>query len=1058
VALTVGELNAILSVDDRAVDPALRRMEQALRATGQRVGDDAESAGQQAGTALGGGFIRGLDGRWRDLRGMLVDEVTAAQLEAEGQAHRAGQQVGGALTDGAGDALGDLRRTAGQAGDDAGGALGDGLADGGTAGADEAAQSIGDRLRDRLKLAAAGAGVAIGAVLMDATAQAMEQGQISGRLAAQLGATGPEAQRYGHIAGQLYASAVTEDFQGAADAISATMRAGIAPPGATEAQLQSLATKVSDLATTFELDLGQTANAVGQAIKTGLAKDGTEALDVFTRGLQVMGPRADDLMDTFNEYSTVFRQTGLDAKTATGLLSQGMKAGARDTDVVADAIKEFVLITQGGGKKVDEAFAKIGMSGKDMQSMLAEGGPTAARAMDMVFDRLRAVKDPAERSALAVQLFGTKAEDTQKALFELDPSKAADALGTVGGSADEMGDKLRDNSGARLEAFKRGMQQNLVDVIGGEVLPRMQGFFTFLSENKPAVYGLIAAVAALGTAFAVASIGVWAMNSAMLANPIFWIIAGIAAGVAGVVLLIVTYWDEIKTATGTAWDWVVAKVTSAKDGTLAAIAYLAAIPGMVGAWFGDMKDRAVTKGTELVVWVNGWPGRIYAGIAGLGSGLSQRASTAWQNFRDAAVQKATAFGVWVAGWPGRISNGIGSLNKLLYDKGVNVVQGLWNGIKSMGGWIMSQLTSWAKSVIPGPIAKALGIASPSKVTTAQGKWIAKGLVKGLTGSQKQVQGAADKLADIVRQSLSGKKERAALKKINKAGNSLYFLAGWDKKVAGQLKTAKKKVADLKKERDKLSADVKKGILDSADITKQDTGGWPQTAETILAGLRQDTIAAQTFAKNLATLRKKGVRADLVAQIAQAGVEGGSSAAAALANANGDQIKQINSQQAALVKAAGAAGTTAGDAMYKSGIQAAQGLVRGLTSQQKWIDKTMLRIAKSMSKSIRKALGIKSPSRVMAQVGAYTAQGLIQGVEGQRSAVNRSMASLVETPTAGSWDMASASARRAAANRTVIEIRSSGRGVDDFLVEGLRRGVKKKGGGDVDLVLSGRRSN
>jgi hypothetical protein len=118
---------------------------------------------------------------------------------------------------------------------------------------------------------------------------------------------------------------------------------------------------------------------------------------------------------------------------------------------------------------------------------------------------------------------------------------------------------------------------------------------------------------------------------------------------------------------------------------------------------------------------------------------------------------------------------------------------------------------------------------------------------------------------------------------------------------------------------------------------------------------------------------------------------------------------------------------------------------------------MLALAKHMSKGIRKALGIKSPSRVMAEVGRYTAQGLVAGLEGQRSAVNKTMASLVETPTAGSWDMRSAQARRDAARRTVIEIRSSGRAGDDFVTESLRRSVRKKGGGDVDLVIAGRRS-
>jgi hypothetical protein len=52
VALTVGELNAILSVDDRAVDPTLRRAENALRASGQRMGDDASASGQRIGDGI----------------------------------------------------------------------------------------------------------------------------------------------------------------------------------------------------------------------------------------------------------------------------------------------------------------------------------------------------------------------------------------------------------------------------------------------------------------------------------------------------------------------------------------------------------------------------------------------------------------------------------------------------------------------------------------------------------------------------------------------------------------------------------------------------------------------------------------------------------------------------------------------------------------------------------------------------------------------------------------------------------------------------------------------
>ncbi|MEU4171025.1 phage tail tape measure protein [Streptomyces sp. NPDC026665] len=1032
MALTVGELNAILSVDDRAVNPALRRAEQALRAAGGTMGDDAERAGQQAGTALGGGFVRGADGQWRNMRAELVDEVTAAALEAERAAHMGGQRAGDAL--------------------------GDGLTDGAADGADDAVDATESRL-SRLKTAALGVGAAAGAVLIDAFGQAMEQSQITGRLGAQLGATAPEAQRYGHVAGQMYANAVTEDFQGAADAISVTMRSGLLPTGATEAQIQSISTKVSDLASTFELDLGQAANAAGQMIKTGLAKDGTQALDVMTRGMQVMGPRADDLADTFNEYSTIFRQMGLDAKTTTGLLSQGMKAGARDTDVVADALKEFTLITQGGGKEVDAAFKQIGLSGKEMQAAFVKGGPAARAALDKTFDGLRKMKPGVDRNNVALALFKTKSEDTQKALMALDPSSATDALGKVEGASEKAGNSLRDNAGTRVTQFQRTLQQGLVDFLGTSVIPKLSILFDFVQEHSGVFKVAAAGVLALGAAFAIASIGVWAMNSAMLANPMFWIIAGIAVALVGLVMLVVTYWGQIKSATLTAWSWVVDKVNWAKDGIMAAVGYLAAIPGKVSTWFGQAKDYAVAKLTALIAWLTGLPGRASAAIAGLGAAIVAKANTAWNSFKAASASKAVAFLGWVKGLPGRISSQMGSLSGLLVNKGINVVQGLWNGIKRMGGWIRDKLIGWAKSAIPGPIAKALGINSPSKVTAAQGRWIARGLVEGLTGSSKQVKAASLKLSDIIADSLApGKRRSRALGKLSAGTKQLLKLAHQEEALAAKSKTATKKLDDLRKARAKLAADVAKGVLDSADITKQDSGGWPQTAETILAGLKQDTAAAQLFAKNLATLRKKGIRSDLVAQIAQAGVDQGSSAAAALANANASQVKQINSQQAALVKAANAAGSTAGDAMYGAGIHAAQGLVKGLASQQKAIESQMMRIAKGMSKSIRAALGIKSPSRVMALVGQYTAQGLIKGVEGQRGAVNASMASLVDTPAPGSWDMASPRARAAAAQKVIVEFRGDSSGETAYLMGKMRRGVTGTAGGDVEFAFSGRRSS
>ncbi|MBK3563230.1 MULTISPECIES: phage tail tape measure protein [unclassified Streptomyces] len=1053
MALTVGELTGIISIDDRTVDPALRRVEQAMRQTGVRLGQDADDAGQAAGRNLGGGFVRGADGQWRNMQAQLVDAVTAAALEAESAAHRGGQRVGDGFGDG-------LTQGARQAGDDAGAAAGDGLTTSGDDGADDAVSSWSDRLGG-LKTAALGIGVAAGAVLMDAFGQAMEQNQITAKLGATLGATPAQAQRYGKIAGQLYAGAVTEDFQTAADTISSVMGSGLIKPDATNSQIQSISTKVSDLATTFDQELGGVTNAVSQLMRTGLAKSADEALDIVAKGFSTSANKGDDFLDTLNEYSTQFKRVGLDGKTAVGLIDQAIKGGARDSDQVADALGQFGELTIGQSKTVQSAFQSIGLSSDAVASKLKKGGKSGQEALQMTLDALRGTKDETTKLNAATALFGDPGTVMGDALFAMDPAGAAASSGMdkAAGSAKKLGDSVRNNAATQVEQFKRGAMQKLVDFLGTTVIPALTKFFGFLQDHQTelkTVGIIIAAVVvpalvALGVQSLIAA-GRMATAWVAALGPVGWI--GLAIG--ALVVLVITYWDQIKSATLAAWGWIVGKLIWAKDMAVAAFLNFTLVGLIIKHW-GAIKSATMTAWNGIVGFVKGIPGFLYNAF--LNWTLLGLIIKHWSAIKTATVNKATEMVNWVRGLPGRISRAMGSLGSLLTQKGRNVVQGLWNGIQGMGGWIRSKLMSWAKSAIPGPIAKALGINSPSKVTKAQGRWIARGLIDGLTGSSKQVKAASAKLSDIIADSLSpGKKRSKALGTLGKGTKQLLALASKEEKLAARLKTASKSLADQIKARDALAADVKKGVLDGADITKQDSGGWPQTAESILAGLKSDTAAAQLFAKNLATLRQKGVRSDLIAQIAQAGVAQGSSAAAALANANSGQVKQINSQQAALVKAAGQAGATAGDAMYGAGIRAAQGLVSGLKSQQSAIERQMLAIAKGMSKSIRAALGIKSPSKVMALVGQYTAQGLIKGVEGQRSAVNSTMQSLVDTPGPGSWDMASSRARSAASQKVVLELRSSGRSEDNYLVGRVRRGIRNVSGGDVDLALTGRRSS
>jgi tape measure domain-containing protein len=98
------------------------------------------------------------------------------------------------------------------------------------------------------------------------------------------------------------------------------------------------------------------------------------------------------------------------------------------------------------------------------------------------------------------------------------------------------------------------------------------------------------------------------------------------------------------------------------------------------------------------------------------------------------------------------------------------------------------------------------------------------------------------------------------------------------------------------------------------------------------------------------------------------------------------IDQINELDKELLDTSTKLAKDAANNLYQAGVDAAQGLVDGLKKRQVDIQGQMDEIAKAMVASIKRQLGIKSPSRVMAEVGKFTAQGVIQGLQMTSQAV------------------------------------------------------------------------
>ncbi|WP_405698194.1 phage tail tape measure protein [Streptomyces coelicoflavus] len=749
MALTVGELTAFITVDNRAVAPSLRRAENALRASGQTMGSDAERAGQQAGQRLGEGLVRGADGQWRNMRGDLVDASTAAIAEAERVMRQGGRRIG----------------------EETGDALGDGLADAGGQGAARAGQSITDKLGG-LKLAAAGVGASAGAFLMSAFSEALDQSTITARLGAQLGTTPPVAKQYGKIAGQLFTGAVVDSFQDGADAIRAVAGSGLFPPGATNAQLQSIATKAADLANAFDVDVSEAAQAAGIAVKTGLAKNSTEAFDLITKGMVGLGKDSEDLLETISEYGVQFAKSGLSGRTAVGLMRQAIQAGWKDTDKLADAFKELELRVTGGGKAQVEALQSIGLNADQMIAALSAGGQRGEDAMAQIHDAIVELGPGSNVAKKAIQdLFGGPGEDLGAAFFKLNLHEAQKAMGNVAGESDRLGKSLRENAGTRVKQFQRGMQQGLVDFLGGTVIPGIEVFGTKLGgiwdkataglDGASLAAKLSAFVPMLGDAIAskVATIGPkiaeglamagsraaeWAMANPTAFLKVALLAAAFLAAIAFLPELLIA---GVAATVGLIIGGFVAKLIQAAQ------VKLPEWGEAISDWFGGLWSKYVSgpisrTWNSLVSSVKELPGRTLGALAALGSMLASAAARHWQRFSTATAQKVVGFISWVRGLPGRIARAIGNLGSLLYGKGADVVRGLWNGIKSMGSWLKSTLIGWAKNMIPGPIAKALGISSPSKVMAKSvGRWIPAGVAKGIEDNAGVVDRTMSNLVD-----------------------------------------------------------------------------------------------------------------------------------------------------------------------------------------------------------------------------------------------------------------------------------------------------------------------
>ncbi|WP_319052702.1 hypothetical protein [Streptomyces europaeiscabiei] len=398
----------------------------------------------------------------------------------------------------------------------------------------------------------------------------------------------------------------------------------------------------------------------------------------------------------------------------------------------------------------------------------------------------------------------------------------------------------------------------------------------------------------------------------------------------------------------------------------------------------------VSGANTAIAFVRGIPGRARSALTSLGGMIASVATSALSRFRSAISTGASNAISVVRGIPGRVRGALGGIGSLLSGAGADLMRGMIGGIKSMAG----SLASTAKSVVGGAVSaakNALGISSPSKVFAEIGRDTGRGFIKGLTGTKSQIKSTTEKIASSITRAFRGRSTRIddRLVAMVQAGNRrLQSLAGQRDSIAKRIADAQKFATDLTskaRSTGSLSAIVQEDFFAPSFVERQ---------------MKKSLAQIKAFTANVAKLQKKGLSKSLLRQILEMGPEAGAQFAASLAGADKATIKRFNKLQGQIGSASSKLGKQGADMLYDSGKKAGQGFLTGLKAQQKNIEKLMLSIAKGMQKAIRKALGIRSPSRVMAGVGRMTVLGLEGGITRMVPAVDQAMARIAGAVTSG----------------------------------------------------------
>lgn len=327
-----------------------------------------------------------------------------------------------------------------------------------------------------------------------------------------------------------------------------------------------------------------------------------------------------------------------------------------------------------------------------------------------------------------------------------------------------------------------------------------------------------------------------------------------------------------------------------------------------------------------------------------------------------------------------------NMPKQMIENGKNLIKGLWQGMKDMKDWVIDKIKGLGKSILKG-MKKVLGIKSPSKEFMKLGQYSIIGYYQGLHTKKTELNKALNNLSTNIQKQLKGKSTN--YKNIGKLmGNELK--AGLEASLKTVKETAQKFKETLSKvdlfSNNKLTdlSQVKQQITDYVSNLNQLKNKIPKDLYSQIMSM--DRAEGLAYTDTLLSMNSNALKDyvnnwnDIQKISKKASNQWYESEAQSQAKAISDKYsKNLKTELSSLQTLMG-----------KLGKNASKGLINGLLSQTKNLKGASKTMANNVINSLKKALKIKSPSRIMMELGEYTTQGYIEGIASMKSDLNKMM--------------------------------------------------------------------